>query len=768
VARSDPTGFHPFALTRAGYRQPATHAALGFGVILPVTAIITELAIRMWVGEPIDPFPTPWHLLLALTVPAANLALWQALRSGSPVRPAHMAAAGAGLAIAAIYVALFGALHLLFAFGLIIGIGLIGFGPLAGLIVGVRLLNAAKREDGKARAARFGWAGAAAGVLALLIADAPLLATGAALRIAAETPARTESAMPLLRVPGARSALLRAVEQDADGSRGVLAAPFGMAGELFGTRNWDALRPDADTARLMLFRSTGEDPDALLAEASTWRRGRFFFDRDQGGTTVGGRVPGLALGQSEITGRVDGRTATADLFWTMRLRNDADRPAEARMTIALPPGAVVSGATLWVAGEPREAVFASRAAVRRAYEQIVRVEARDPLLVTTMGADRVLAQAFPVPARGDMKLRLRISAPLALDAERRGALALPTIVEANFNQPEQTLSRVEGAVPGKRAGPGGRIMLAAADPAQSEPLKAVATDARGRPVAVTQRIVPVSAPEATMIVLDGSLAGRPLAAALIGALDAAPPGSRLGLAIATERPVVVPPAPWSPAQRDRMLRALASAGFRGGENNRPALLAALSALKGEAAARVLWLHGPQPVAFRDGGSFDAAIERTGRLPQLTLYQPSGGPNRLLTDNPWFWQARSAVPSSDTERDLRALIAGARWRVERVAQDQPPREAQPAEAVVRLWAADRAATLAGEGAPRIAEAKRLAGLHRIVTPLVGAVVLETDADYQRTGLAMAVPAPGAALLFGAGALALALFRRRALGRARKLR
>ena len=74
--------------------------------------------------------------------------------------------------------------------------------------------------------------------------------------------------------------------------------------------------------------------------------------------------------------------------------------AEARLQLALPPGGVVSRATLWVNGEEREAAYGGRGEVRAAYQRVAVQQRRDPLLVTTKGADRVLAQAFPVPRNG--------------------------------------------------------------------------------------------------------------------------------------------------------------------------------------------------------------------------------------------------------------------------------------------------------------------------------------------------------------------------------
>lgn len=87
-------------------------------------------------------------------------------------------------------------------------------------------------------------------------------------------------------------------------------------------------------------------------------------------------------------------------------------------------------------------------------------------------------------------------------------------------------------------------------------------------------------------------------------------------------------------------------------------------------------------------------------------------------------------------------------------------------LARLWAAEEVARLCA--ARHVAEAGQLAARYQLVTPVSGAVVLETQAQYKQAGLQPAgpesvpsVPEPSAGAL---GFLALALlFLRRGLGR-----
>ena len=97
-------------------------------------------------------------------------------------------------------------------------------------------------------------------------------------------------------------------------------------------------------------------------------------------------------------------------------------------------GGTVSRATLWINSEEREAAHGGRGEVRAAYQQVAVQQRRDPLLVTTKGADRVLAQAFPVPGNGGtIKCKIGITAPLEITAPSQARLMLPAIVDRNFS-----------------------------------------------------------------------------------------------------------------------------------------------------------------------------------------------------------------------------------------------------------------------------------------------------------------------------------------------
>ena len=238
-----------------------------------------------------------------------------------------------------------------------------------------------------------GW-GCGLALLLLISAEVPITFTRLGMQMAtAEAPETRQQGLRWLRTVGSADLLLRACYQRPGRATDILGALLAFG---------HPVHPDA--ARTLYYQVTGmpfnavpPPTDLRQSRAAFW--GGEIFDIDRGAPMVGGRVPGLSMASSRLDGSVDADAALAYLEWTLIFKNDASVPREARAQIALPAGGVVSRLTLWIDGEPREAAFGTRSAVRQAYERVVRRQ-RDPVLVTTSGPDRILVQAFPVPGAG--------------------------------------------------------------------------------------------------------------------------------------------------------------------------------------------------------------------------------------------------------------------------------------------------------------------------------------------------------------------------------
>jgi len=743
---------------------------LAFGVIYPAAVVAFELATHFCARTFFDPMPTSGHMLAAGFVPASNLAVWMLPRNGSPRSVKLLAFAnGAAIAIAGFYALLFLPLLPLALIGIVFVLGVLPLAPLVSFACALNLRRALRARHPSLRMRWPVLGGVAAGLAVLLVLDIPPAATRLGIQWAASNvPAERERGLTLLRSWGDDDLLLRLCYGAAGRPTGLLSALV-----LFGGDGWLApgqrqIAQSPAQAREIYYRVHGVPFNANPAPFQNGRTSGFAdfqFDDDHGGTRVGGRLQGLDMVSSRIDGSISGDDALAYLEWTFEYRNAEPTDREVRLQLALPPGGVVSRATLWVNGEEREAAYGARAEVRAAYQRVAVQQRRDPLLITTKGADRVLVQAFPVPRNGGIvKFKIGISAPLDIVEPSKARLALPALVDRNFSfasgmrhavwieskQPltapapgliagraDAGLFRIAGEV-GDRDLSGSRAIITLdRDP---DARRLVARMGEGETVVQEVATSGPAAPAALLLVIDGSARLADKAESIVHALDAIPAGAKVGAIIAAEPTRRVEPAPWSPLQRQNLVKLLRSTTFFGGQDNAPALIEALQMLEAEPHATLLWLHGPQPVSFQDTAArLEQVSARLSRVPEVILYGVEPGPNELLPDAPWVWGARSLPQTRSPEADLsdlfvRTMGQAKSYVIRRTAG--PPTEGTSLGSVhiARLWANDRVLELMRADPIRNrAAAVSLATEYRLVTSVSGAVVLESQQQYDESHL-----------------------------------
>jgi hypothetical protein len=366
------------------------------------------------------------------------------------------------------------------------------------------------------------------------------------------------------------------------------------------------------------------------------------------------------------------------------------------------------------------------------------------VLVTASAPGQVLMQCFPVERDGgEMQVRLGVTAPLAPAAGGRWTSRLPRFAERNFEVPPATRHdvRVEGrglasAGPHLRPEPVGRDGVAlrgrldeassgaSIESAAPRPAVWAASPVeRGKAVRQVIRQEERAAVKRLIVVADGSARMGASLERLADALAGLPRGADVRLLVAGDAVLDL-------SGRVELLRSFEAAG---GRDNVPALLRACEMVEGSAPAAIVWAHGPQPVALTP---VDGLQDRLRRLPRgVTLYDLplAAGPNVALAGRPFF-AVRPVRGDADLGGLLRSLVATE--RVTRLVREMVPLDEareQGAEApahLVRLWAAEEVARPA-PASP--SQATALAVKHRLVTPLTGAVVLETKEQYERAGL-----------------------------------
>jgi hypothetical protein len=289
-----------------------------------------------------------------------------------------------------------------------------------------------------------------------------------------------------------------------------------------------------------------------------------------------------------------------------------------------------------------------------------------------------------------------------------------------------------------------------------------ARDTRQENSIVRQRIIekPIDPPGAVVIVVDGTTGMEAARTTVAKVLSALPAGMEFSVLVAYDgikgTPNLRKADENSLKEAATLLRRSTS---EGGHDNVPALVRAWDMATQHKNGMVIWLHGPQPELFDTFEELKQRFERRAGEVNLVAVQSSPGPNRLLEKLDGMAGVRSLMQTGDLEQDLRRLFATlspgqvaielARERVTPTGSASEPGK-QGSLHLVRLWAFDECARLRNR--QHETEAMRLAVLYQLVTPVSGAVVLETKEQYDRAGLQPVpptsvpmIPEPSAAAL-----------------------
>lgn len=781
------------------FREPPPRPSLWLlvlGVIIPAITFGVEWTTAMCAGTLFDPMPTIWHELLVAAVPVINgLSWWAVARDRGPWRGRLGWANGVALGVSTFYMLLFLPLTPFAVIGLMyFGFGLLPLTPLLSVITTGALRPHLRRLGGAVDQPfpKLG-RGLFLGLALMLLLELPVTLTRVALQMAiADDAATRQRGIAWLRLLTDEDTLLRECYGRPRWAEGVDLVSFFLREK----------RPvtTAD-ARTIYYRVTGRAFNSLPPPKIRTARGRWTglddlsWDAEQGSDTVGGRLKGLSLVQSRLDGVAYPDSAVGYLEWTLEFKNTTSQQREARAQVQLPPGGVVSRLTLWVNGEEREAAFGSRGQVRQAYEQVVK-RRRDPVLVTTCGPDRVLVQCFPVPPDGGtMKVRMGVTAPLITPKPDEGWFQWPVFLERNFgldaelrhsawlestapltsrlktyapSQPkpdyfnlvgkltDSELSRREGSI---------QVRL---EPSARE----VWTPALSGRAVICQRPEVKEAAEVSrvVVVVDGSVSMAAELPLISAALSRLPEGIEFSLVLASDEvsELAGKPTRGTRAHYEAAGRSLMQAGVRGGQDNLPALEKAWDLAAASTNGLIIWIHGPQPVLVSDVEAIRQRFERRRSSPRLLEVQVRPGPDRIL-------EALDGVPAlhgvprlGALEEDLGRLYAGlgskparavARLRLEGDAMhgvhQLPTAEGRHLE---RLWAREEVRRLLNER--RTGAAAELSAQQQLVTPVTGAVVLETQQQFAAAGLqpvdaatVPAVPEPRVIWLLVVGALGL---------------
>lgn len=525
------------------------------------------------------------------------------------------------------------------------------------------------------------------------------------------------------------------------------------------------------------------------------------------GDAVASRVPGLSLAKSDLVGALRLASETAYQEWTLVFRNATASASEARFEALLPEGGFVSKASLWLNGQESPAAFGGKGETREAYSDIVRTSLatqypRDPLLITASTPERVLVQCFPVPAGGEIKIRLGCTSPLRWGGGGRPTLSLaaPLVVDRNFDWSPQLIStyRYVGSWPESlKLDPRDGWRLTRDDPAPDGAIRhvlsaetppsdyqttrwvrwlAARSPGTKSPVAGGHRLFDPTQTASRggidfLVVLDTSESLRPALteddARRLGAALAACPDSRVRCLLQRDWNGSDSPGPsWSEPwvstvnAQDLLVRAFQHRD-RGGLNPIGPLTRALDlASENPRPTAILWLHGAHPEGIFDTAGLESALRLAPRRVTLTALACVTGPNDVIGSLSSTGRARSLqrgmFPDAFGELVLVAASQSVTGQTRPVPAGLTPLGgSEPAISGLylpnsidhkkndwgRLTAGSRIVSAWRRGVTEeFTDSKqwiRLGVEQRVVTPLTGAVVLESKKDYDQYSLSNSV-------------------------------
>jgi hypothetical protein len=270
------------------------------------------------------------------------------------------------------------------------------------------------------------------------------------------------------------------------------------------------------------------------------------------------------------------------------------------------------------------------------------------------------------------------------------------------------------------------------------------TDSAGYTIRQTLAEKPYTPLTRLVVVVDGSRSMQPFLPEIADALRRLPAGIELSVLFAADTVLeLTSPVPLnSPAFYKAVSDQLRTMHSVGGRDNGAALARGWDMAAAHPHGALLWLHGPQPVPLQTAEALRQRWERRPDGPRLYALQVRPGPHRLVEALDGLHRLEVVPRLGTVAADLATLWAqwqgqGKRFTLvrERLAAEtfQEAVHGQETSAhLARLWAYD--AVMQRWQSPKWqAEALQLALRYQLVTPLTGAVVLETQQQYQEAGL-----------------------------------
>ncbi|MBA3859265.1 MAG: hypothetical protein C0507_20360 [Cyanobacteria bacterium PR.3.49] len=631
------------------------------GVILPVAATAFELTTHFCARTFFDPFPTPAHVLLFSLIPLSNFLVWMASRRNmTDLLGALTLGTGMAMGVAILYSLMFLPVVPLSVLAILFfGFGLLSLSPLLAIPAVWKsskyLVHLSKNQKTYFDGHQLEHIGHMIILCTVVAVELPSTLTRIHISDAVNSkePAKATESIEWLRAFGNPEVMLRACYERSGRATDIL-------GSLYEVKN----PTKVDDARKVYYQVTGK-PFNSISLPPTLRATRqnmgyvvngeaddqnaddeFDQDPDIAGEAVSGVSRGLSMTGSRLSGLINGNTCIADLNWTITFGNTSKYDREVRSKILLPPGAVVTNAFLIVNNTEREAKIMGRSLARSRYRSAVAAK-KDPLLVSTSGADTVLLQLYPVAPESKIGVRLHIVAPMAVTTADKAELALPTFEERNFQVDIPTAvdlnsgtklastakdlklipAGIQGSVTTPELARFGAAVIAERDPKFTRHFASDGTSL----VIENIKAKTYPRPRALSVVIDGSNGMSPHFSSVLKELATLPDDMSVRFVYVRDGKLQegIDVSAGNPQARASALSQISKIACAGGQINLPAVTAELSKMITTDGGAVLWLHAAQPIPGKLERRLDDKVRKHTR-PLLYDFAVAAGPNEVLS------------------------------------------------------------------------------------------------------------------------------------------
>ncbi len=137
----------------------------------------------------------------------------------------------------------------------------------------------------------------------------------------------------------------------------------------------------------------------------------------------------------------DERLAYTEITMDIACEKDSWGDKEAIYSFQLPEGSVATSLSLWVNGIERKGVLTTKEKAKKAYTQIVGVEARDPSLMQWKEGNKVVVRVFPISKELPRTFKCGFTTPLKVENQEMKYMSL-NIKGPNISN-AQTISRIQ-------------------------------------------------------------------------------------------------------------------------------------------------------------------------------------------------------------------------------------------------------------------------------------------------------------------------------------